>query len=90
MYKLNDDPLLLILVLSELYIELHRIACIHKSAVSKIFEIKKFDMQKWVFRCSNFMTSTDPLFFFNHVSVGVLSGVLFVKAFKNFNYLIIF
>ena len=44
--------------------ELHRSACIHKSAVSKIFEIKKIDLQKWIFRYSNFMNSTDPLFFF--------------------------
>ena len=46
------------------FIELYKSACIHKSAVSKIFEINFFDLQKWIFQCSNFMTVSDPLFLF--------------------------
>ena len=43
----------LILVMIALCIELYKSACIHKSAVSKIFEIKFFGLQKWIFRCTN-------------------------------------
>ena len=47
-----------------LCIELYKSDCIHRSFVSKIFEINFFGLQKWIFRCSNFMTVSDPLFLF--------------------------